>query len=424
VATIQQLETERIETDAASASGNTTHWSEVVEVLQKHYHSPDIEAARVLYSAVAAHDLAGQPVWPMAVAPPGSMKSELINALDGLPNVFLVDNFTPKTFLSGQIPDERSGIPARPASLLHRIGDSGYMLIPDFSTVLSMKSEDRGSVFASLRKIYDGKLTKEFGTSEKVEAWEGRITLVVGTTPEIDRHRSVNQSLGERFVMVRWKRAGIDAARKAILQDQKKAHADLKGAVRKLFANLPSGPVTIESCWQEQVVSLAELTVVARTTVHRNEKKQIAERPEPESPTRLAQQLCQLAKGSARIDGRTIVNESDIAIAKRAGFDSIPPRRLELLWAALENRTPTERTAVTRYDTEDLIELGLLEFANFPSRRCVDLYIGFTECAIDPFWWTSSERRIRCPECDQVMGAGESGDSSLRSSKKAPFGSS
>jgi hypothetical protein len=66
-----------------------------------------------------------------------------------------------------------------------------------------MNSEDRGSVFASLRKIYDGMLTKEFGTSAKGEAWEGRITVVVGTTPEIDRYRSVNQSLGERFVRAR-----------------------------------------------------------------------------------------------------------------------------------------------------------------------------------------------------------------------------
>jgi len=57
-----------------------------------------------------------------------------------------------------------------------------------------MNSEDRGSVFASLRKIYDGKLTKEFGTSEKGEAWEGRITVVVGTTPEIDRYRNAGRA--------------------------------------------------------------------------------------------------------------------------------------------------------------------------------------------------------------------------------------
>src|SRR5207253_4520778 len=113
-----------------------------------------------LYSAVAAHELSGATVWPMAIAPPGSMKSELITALDGLDGIYLVDGFTPKTFLSGQIPDERT--PSnRPASLLHRIGKSGTVLIPDFSTVQSMKAEERGTVYASLRKRYDGKLTKE-----------------------------------------------------------------------------------------------------------------------------------------------------------------------------------------------------------------------------------------------------------------------
>ena len=41
---------------------------------------------------------------------------------------------------------------------------------------------------------------------------------------------------------------------------------------------------------------------------------------------------------------------------------------------------------------------------------------------IDPIAWTSSERRIRCPEWDQARDDAH-GDSSLRSSRKAPFGS-
>jgi hypothetical protein len=127
--------------------------------LKTHYHEPDILAARALYAAGAAHALKGQPVWPMAVAPPGSMKSERITAFEGMPNVFLVDAVTPKTFSSGQIPDDRH--PSnRPSSLLHRIGKSGIILIPDFSTVLSMKADDRATILATLRKIFDGNFSK------------------------------------------------------------------------------------------------------------------------------------------------------------------------------------------------------------------------------------------------------------------------
>src|SRR5262245_8214620 len=112
-----QSETERFISLQASA------WDEVVRVLQNNFHNPDIQAARAIYSAVAAHALKGQPVWPMVVAPPGSMKTELIKALDGLPQVHSVDQVTSKTFLSGQIRDDLlKQKPDRPSSLLHRIG--------------------------------------------------------------------------------------------------------------------------------------------------------------------------------------------------------------------------------------------------------------------------------------------------------------
>src|SRR5437870_4050581 len=62
-------------------------WQAVESVLQNHHHQPDMEAARVLYSAVAAHKLAGAPVWVMLVAPPGSSKTELLMPLDGIERV-------------------------------------------------------------------------------------------------------------------------------------------------------------------------------------------------------------------------------------------------------------------------------------------------------------------------------------------------
>lgn len=336
-------------------------WDAVVSVLNKHYHEADMQAARALYSAVAAHDLQGQPVWPMAVAPPGSMKSELITALDGLQNIFLVDAITPKTFLSGQIADDRTPTD-RPSSLLHRVGKSGILLIPDFSTIQEMKAEDRGGVFAALRKIFDGKFSKEFGTAQKVEAWEGRITVVVGTTPEIDRQRAAIQSLGERFVMVRWARAGVDAAMKAIVQDRATARADLQRAVRNLLVDLPVEDVVVSRHWQERIVSLAEVAVRGRTTVHRHPNtKEILEIPQPESSTRLAQQLCQLAKGSARLDRRAEVHKLDFSVAHRVAFDCMHPKRTAILVCASAGIWQSRPDSATRYAIDDLEAVGLLD---------------------------------------------------------------
>lgn len=290
-----------------------------------------------------------------------------------MPGVVLIDALTPKTFLSGQIPDENTPI-GRSASLLHRIGKSGIILIPDFSTVQSMKAEDRASVLASLRKIFDGKFSKEFGTAEKVELWEGRITVVVGTTPEIDRQRAATQALGERFVMVRWPRAGVDAALRAVVQDRTKIHTEMRRAVQALLTDLAPTSVGLPDARKEQIVALAETAVRGRTHVHRDPySKEIEEEPQPESPTRLAQQLCQLAKGSARLERRKQVSEIDFQVAKRVAFDCIPPRRLQTLLAIAEDRA-VRNTSTSHYDCKDLEALGLLEGNNKLSHEASKLF--------------------------------------------------
>jgi hypothetical protein len=83
-------------TNAPDATDATPEWRRVVDVLNKHYYQPDVEAARALYASIAAHGLDGQPVWPMLVGPPGSMKTEMIRALDGMNNFHSIDAVTPK----------------------------------------------------------------------------------------------------------------------------------------------------------------------------------------------------------------------------------------------------------------------------------------------------------------------------------------
>ena len=155
----------------------------VVDLLNEHWHEPDIQGIQALYAGVAAHNQSGQPVWPMLVAPPGSLKTEMLESLRPLPGVHTIDAMTPKTFLSGALDQGRQD-----ASLLHRIGKNGILICSDFSTVLGMKSDDRALIFADLRRIYDGSLRKEFGTSDGVRKWAGRITFVVGATPDVDMH--------------------------------------------------------------------------------------------------------------------------------------------------------------------------------------------------------------------------------------------
>jgi hypothetical protein len=320
----------------------------------------------VLYSAVAAHKLTGAPVWTMLVAPPGSMKTELLMALEGLPSVHFVDQVTPNTFISGFIDDGTFKNPTS-ASLLHRIGAEGILVCPDFSTVLSMHRERRGSILSDMRRIYDGRLRKEFGTAGALSErqWQGRITFLVAATPDVDRHYAIFQSLGERFIMVRWPRSGgIEAALSAMNQNKGVAEQELKQAVTALLNGVPRLEPTLDRTLQLKVANLTEFIVRARTQVAREGRdKDIVYVPEPEAATRLAQQLAQLAKGSALLDGRAIVGEDDYRVVQRAALDCIVTNRRAVITSLIAGADPKAKLpASTRFYVEEELEAqGLLQ---------------------------------------------------------------
>lgn len=342
-------------------------WAGVEAALLAHHHKPDREAARALYSAIAAHRLKGQPVWPMLVAPPGSLKTELLEALDGLPGVHIIDKVTPNTFLSGQIPDGRKRTKISP-SLLHRIGPDGIIAYPDFSTVLSMNRDRRGEVLADMRRIYDGHLRKEYGTvdSPHDHEWRGRITFAVATTDEVDGKYGVFQTLGERFVMVRWHRpGGTEAALTALKQDTRAAKAALRQAVHGLLKGLPDVKPELTEEIQEKIAALAEFAVRARTHIPRSGyNKDIIYVPEPEAPTRLAQQLAQLTKGSALLAGRDTADSEDLKLTQRVALDCIPDNRRKILDALIAGKNAAVAMlppSTLSYAIEDLETQGLLQ---------------------------------------------------------------
>src|SRR6516225_8205002 len=183
---------------------NQCRWAPVETILVENYESPDIEAAKGFYSVAAGHLIEDYPpCWLLQIAPSGSMKTDLVESLRGLPNVHLKDEVTAKTFISGQLEEGR--IRKQSASLLHRIGSDGILAVADFSTFVCQDPKTLQTVLAQLRRIYDGNYSREFGTDENLEdrEWTGRLTFIAGATPDIDRHYSIFQLMGERFVRLR-----------------------------------------------------------------------------------------------------------------------------------------------------------------------------------------------------------------------------
>src|SRR6478672_1761923 len=81
-------------------------WNKLERILRTDFHNADCEAAKVLLATVASHRVVSHPpAWLMLIAPPGSMKTALISACNGLPSVHLIDEFTTNTFISGKLDD-------------------------------------------------------------------------------------------------------------------------------------------------------------------------------------------------------------------------------------------------------------------------------------------------------------------------------
>ena len=133
-------------------------WLAVEQAFSLHLHEPDIEALRIVYSAVAAQYLPGSAVWLFDVAPPSSGKTIKLYPLEKAVGAHIISSVTPRTFLSGYANDDKS--------LLTKI-KTGVLVIKDFSQILAMGKNDKAAVLADFRDIFDGFANKEYGTRGK-----------------------------------------------------------------------------------------------------------------------------------------------------------------------------------------------------------------------------------------------------------------
>jgi len=158
---------------------------------------------------------------------------------------------------------------------------------------------------------------------------------MVAVTPEVDRYGKMFGALGDRFLRVRWTRAGGVGAMKAAAKQDRLTTESLKTATHLLMApyidrggacEVPTIPDEMLDC----IGNLSEFVCIARTYVHRD-NKEIDSEPSPESNTRLPQQLCQVARGWTALMGERVVGEEGFALVNRVAMDCLPPMRRHVL---------------------------------------------------------------------------------------------
>ena len=362
---MHEREVENLRSEARAELSNKISFEELEAIIKSWLLIDDPGVIRVVAAGVLANRLPGDPLWLFLVAGSGGAKTELISGLQKIKGYFRLSDLTTQTFASGLKGEEK-------ASLLNRLPKDCVPIIAykDFTTVLSMNQDKRHEILGQLREIFDGRYDKSFGTGTDVH-WVGKLALIAGVTPYIDKHFLVSQTLGERFVMYRIQQPdGFEMAMRAI--DNGGAEEKMRSEIQEAFANfienigIPSD-LPVEGEIARKIAYLAVFCSMARSAVDRNSySREVDSILSPESPSRLAKQLVQLYKGLCLV---TDDPDGNYRLLVKVTKDSITKKRLDCIESVMKRGTASLTEVgsdlnlpetTTRRTLEDLGYLGLL----------------------------------------------------------------
>jgi hypothetical protein len=309
----------------------------VKETTTKWLTLEDEKLIDVVCAAFIANQLSADPVWLLVIGPPSTAKTEVLTAVGKSDGAMLISGFTRGTLVSG-LPKKKN-MPE--PSLVTRLNGK-TLIVKEFSSVLSMHSEDQKLVLSQLREVYDGSLRREFGNGKMV-TFEGKTGFIGAVTPAYDRHHGVIGSLGDRFILYRHhspkpEEAGLKSLRGQFGSEQKmrKELAESFSTFLSQFRPMPDISFQDNIEMDKKLVSLATFCAHGRCAVERDRfTRTIEYMPEPEAPPRLAKQLKALGVGVALAYGKDQTDEDIYSVIKKVGLDLLESRRaviLKYLW--------------------------------------------------------------------------------------------
>lgn len=303
------------------------------DVCRKWLYIENDEYIDVSFGVVFANRLDVKPVWLYLVAPPGGGKTEIVQSFEGHPTIYALTTLTSKTLMSGKIPEPGKKEEKDP-SLLPKL-DGKILVIKDFTSILSLRSDEIREIFGQLRDAYDGTSRAVYGTG-KDTMYKSRFGIIAAVTNVIDRHRTSHTILGERFLTYRLPKlseAEIEA-RTEMAAESKSAKAqekEIKEAAHAVL-DLKTKPAGISKELKKELVKIARFVAVARAGIRRDrQSKDIEAPPAPEVPTRIVKQFVSLAQGIAMAREREEVTTDEVKLVGNVALGSVPPMRLEIL---------------------------------------------------------------------------------------------
>lgn len=164
----------------------------------------------VSVATILANRLDTPPVWTIIIGPSSSLKSTILKPMEVADEIKMISTLTTKTLLSGY--KDYKGVPkgkkkgakgtSEPVdhSLLKELHNK-TLVIKDFTTILTLRPEQRAEIFGQLRDAYDGFATRATGMGQIHH--RAKFGLLAACTPAIEGSRQAESLLGERFVYFR-----------------------------------------------------------------------------------------------------------------------------------------------------------------------------------------------------------------------------
>jgi DNA-binding transcriptional ArsR family regulator len=334
--------------EAAAQLSEPHKLQHVKDVYRKWLHIEDDGLIEVVLGTVAANLMDGDPVWLMVIDRSGGGKTEHIQPLAALPFVHLAATVTEPALLSGT--PQKDAAKDSKGGLLREIGSFGFLVLKDFTSILSMHHVARTSTIAALREIYDGHWSRRTGSDGGRELeWRGKLAVIGACTEAIDNHHAVIGSMGERFAFYRLPKSDDrQLARKSLsgIGKEGQMREELARAVAGLFAGLeiPASGPNLSDADTERLISLAIFTARCRSAVERDrQSREIEFVYKPEAPTRIAKVFARIFHGMSVIG----VERSRIwqTLLKMA-LDSMHKTRCSALTLLADSKTPMATAAV------------------------------------------------------------------------------
>lgn len=325
-------------------------FEELTAVVDRWMLVADPGIVKLLPAILVSNKLKRDPIWMFLIGPSGGGKTEFLQSLFDLPDIYPLSLLTPNTFLSG-MPGPKD------ASLLPLV-DNKILAFLDWTNMLAMNKDGRAEIMGQLRDIYGGYMKKVFGTGATRE-WTGKVGVIACTTPVIDFTQQANASLGERFIHYRLAMPERKlVARRALTNG---AHQpEMRIALRNAFYSfmkgikIPEIDPEIPTEAQEEIIRVANFSTMARSSVIRDfgMKKDVIFVPASEMPTRIVQQLNTLAIALMVVNDGTYM-EKDMDIIYKIALDSIPQTNYMVMkeMARADERTTSEIAASIGYPT-------------------------------------------------------------------------